>query len=212
MKYFAISSTNDISKIGFYPQTEIVTGFNVFDYENYNVLEDFPKKGVVTVNSNAKLTDFLDNSYLSKGIIVNKKFIEILQKFNLPPFRIYPIKTIFKEQIVEYFWFWFVSNTKRHLDFNLSKMKIISNNRKIGEFELTSIDFLQKINSVMTFEYHTVIESLYLKKSFLNYDIIDLENIASGIFLSERLNYELLSQGLSGFMTKEYAPIKIVVE
>ncbi|MCA6368459.1 MAG: hypothetical protein IM618_15630 [Cytophagales bacterium] len=211
MKYFGINWTDDINQIGFYPQTSINSGTDIFKNQ-LNETEVFPQKGLIEINSKAKPTNFLDKSPISKGIIIDKKFLEILERHKLPPYRLHPIKTIYQNRQLEYYWFLFTSNTQRYIDFNQSKVKIItiSTFREIGEFELTSIEFKNKIASALTFEHSLVIKSIYLKETFPQYDIIDLDKVTPGVFISERLNDELNTQGMTGFVSSEYKPIRIL--
>ncbi len=208
MKYFGISHADRIDEIGFYPQTNFISGQDSLQ-SNASDQETPLINGHIEINHNAIPTNFLDRSSITKGIIVDSKLKGIIENHNLPPHKFQPIKTTYHGKELEYYWFTFVSNTRRYIDFSRSKFKIIaiSNFKELGELELTSIEFKNSISNGLSFEHSIVIKSIYLNGNFPQYDIIDLDKITPGIFVSDRLLSNLKEAGMTGFVASEYKPI-----
>ena len=204
MKYYSLTNTTDVKKILFYPQTDIFYE-NLGIDNNNNYYKNFVDNGRIKINNNSLATNLLDSSpVLSKGLVIDEKFKELLSEFTLPTHKYYKIPTTYKNKKLTFFWLNFVNST-RHLDFNNSYFKIINSidYSVIGDLKIKSIDFYNRVNKSLSFEEQTKIFKLSMKDSFPKLDLISFNEINIKNLISEKLKKRLEEENITGIEVSE---------
>jgi hypothetical protein len=203
MKYYYLTNSTELKDIHFYPQTKIISGTSVFE-EKPNYDKNFYEKGIIEIDKQAIATNLLDRSPIGKGLIVDRKLMNILSEFSLTSHKFHPIPTIHKNENLEYFWLNFVPST-RHIDFEKSEFEIINSPKfnVLGNLKLKSIDFYHRIQNSLTFEENTRIMKLVLKNSFPKNDLISFNKIINRELISEKLKNKLIEEKVTGIEITE---------
>ncbi len=218
MKYYSIGSSDNLKVIGHYPQTEFKKDFNHGTPNSYRNVHprEFPNFNPdleITLHKNAIPTDYIEKVGPAFGIIINKIFKTVLEQFNLPPHRFYPIKVYHKAELLEYYWFHYIIDIWEFVDIEKSSAQIFHK----FKFEVQEIIPIPNLDSILDFKksldrkLKLKINSLILKKNHPKYDAIETTKVEySGVLLSENLVNTLNEAGLTGFETKPFD--KIVCE
>ena len=110
--YYKISNSIDINEIGNYPQTDLKQGYNpnltnsIWNIK-YNEIPNFILNYELELNKKAIPTKCIQGIDTS-GLIVDYKLKKILEKFNLPEKKFFPIKVYQQGNLLEYYDFHFV--------------------------------------------------------------------------------------------------------
>jgi len=174
--YFNLGTSENLYTIGSYPQIS-QTENNIFNSPfstqriNYgNIPNEIPYLEL-EFYKNAKITDMLSSTTPYFGLIVNVKFKNILEQFNIPKYKFYPIVLFHnKINVKDYYWFNF---------YDLSKEK--------ETFE--------------DFETELIIKEVYLLNSFPKYDIFHFEgrNIISEKLLNAFIENNITGYEVSAY-------------
>jgi hypothetical protein len=183
MYYTFVPSVNR-KKIGFYPQA-LLDGesFKYIDnstkeYISFKDLNNKQPNITIQVNDKAVLTDVLDRTSLSFGIIINEKVKGLIGAFTLPPHQLYPITVIYRNEKFVYYWFHFYNDLFEYLDMAKSTVEIVH------KFDFYSIDTrlllseenFNELKNALTFDQIIRVKEFFLKDNFPQYDIF-LNNV-----------------------------------
>jgi len=144
--YFNLGTSEDLYTIGSYPQIS-QTENNIFNSPfstqriNYgNIPNEIPYLEL-EFYKNAKITDMLSSTTPYFGLIINVKLKNLLEQFNIPKYKFYPI-VLFRNKInvKDYYWFNFYDDIFQYIDMKKSKF-ILKWRDVIEEFCFTSKEF-----------------------------------------------------------------------
>lgn len=217
-KYYTICSSDDLKVIGYYPQTFITEDDIPLLYENNGqrqvksrVFPDFVPNCILKLHDKAKPTNFLDNHVFSFGIIIDEKFKKILKNYILPPHRFYSIKVIWRDTQLDYYWFHYISNTWEFVDLKKSTAQIY----KKFDFEVDKVidipdlDRINEFESKLSFREDLMLNELFFKDSFPNYDVLEIDKVQYlPRLISEKLLIGLKEGGITGFEANYFDKIK----
>ncbi len=206
MKYYSISRSDDLKVIGHYPQTLLKDDYNPSlpnGHWNLYPIEfaNFELNYELELNSKAIPTNYLDG-YDNFGMLVDFKFKSVLEKFNLPPHRFYPIKVYHKGNLLEYYWFHYIIDIWQYTNIELSSALIM----KKFDFEIEKIIPIPNLKTIEQFEENLSFEQeLMLNKLVLktNYDVIKIGKVQYlPRLFSEPLLNALQYEGMTGFSAR----------
>ena len=215
MKYYSIDNSDNLKVIGHYPQTEFKKGFNhgtSNSYKNVNP-HQFPAFDPcldITLHKKAIATDYIGKVGVNFGWFVNEKFKVVLEQFNLPPHRFYPIKVYHRAELLDYYWFHFVvTDFWDFLDREKSKAVIYDDKKNfeaIKDLDLNLNPEDYKKLEYFELPYHQNLrwEKIVFKNTYPKYDLYRTLSFGMKIFLSENLVNALNEAGLTGFETKPF--------
>lgn len=203
--YYKISNSIDINEIGNYPQTDLKQGYNpnltnsIWNIK-YNEIPNFILNYELELNKKAIPTNCIQGIDTS-GLIVDYKLKKILEKFNLPEKKFFPIKVYQKGNLLEYYYFHFVFDLKDYIIKNLSTLKVISNN---GSSII--LPYLENENSIdelikyylMNINFSLKPNKLFINNEFLNYDLFSNNPFNVDIIISKKLRKELIKNNITG--------------
>ncbi|MCV9931831.1 hypothetical protein OIU80_06000 [Flavobacterium sp. LS1R47] len=207
MKYFNLTTSNDLDVIGYYPQVSN-TENNLFGSPfspkriNYGEIpEEIPYLGL-QFNKDAKMTDLLATYNPYFGFLVSEKFKNIASNFHLPPHKFYPIKIVREDYLLDYFWFNFYDDLFNFIDLKKSTIEIYHkfNFNVLDAVSVGNKENFEKINSNLDFEKSIRLKELFLDNNFPKYDIMTNNIIGSGSFISEILMDSLNKNNITGFL------------
>ena len=211
--YFNLGTSENLYTIGSYPQIS-QTENNIFNSPfstqriNYgNIPNEIPYLEL-EFYKNAKITDMLSSTTPYFGLIINVKLKNLLEQFNIPKYKFYPI-VLFRNKInvKDYYWFNFYDDIFQYIDMKKSKF-ILKWRDVIEEFCFTSKEFyLSKDKKTFEdFETELIIKEVYLLNSFPQYDIFHFEgrNI-----ISEKLLNAFIENNITGYEVSEYNVLKM---
>jgi hypothetical protein len=216
MKYYTISHSSELKDIGYYPQTEINPGYNptlpksAYNFPR-NTFPNYLPSVELKLNDKAISTNLIDKStILSFGIVVDKEFKQLLETFNLPPHRFYPIQVFHKNNLLDYYWMCYIVDSFEYID----KKKSILGIYHFSSFELKkTIPFpSNKIKLIKYKESKDILmfHKIYFNENFPNYDLINFSS-REGQYLpclfSERLLRELQKRNLTGITYRQFEKI-----
>lgn len=218
MKYFLIGASDNINVIGHYPQTELRNSYNPSLPNSHRQVHphnfpEFDPNLELTLHEKAIPTDFIEKSGASFGMIINAKFKNIIEQFNLPPHRFYPIKVFQKGHLLDYYWFHYVvDDFWKYLDKENSKAVIFDDNKNFEAIQNLSLDLdPEEYKNLEYFELpynqHLRWEQISFKPDFPNYDLYQTKSFGLDTFLSHKLITALEDAGITGFETKPYDKI-----
>ena len=146
--YFNLGTSENLYTIGSYPQIS-QTENNIFNSPfstqriNYgNIPNEIPYLEL-EFYKNAKITDMLSSTTPYFGLIINVKLKNLLEQFNIPKYKFYPI-VLFRNKInvKDYYWFNFYDDIFQYID--MERSKFILKWRDVSqEFYFTSKDFFK---------------------------------------------------------------------
>ena len=221
MKYFFISNSGDENIIGkVAPQCKgipsvIKNGYKWFDQPNSMTLlnnESFPNFKpdlIFELDENALLTDIVSPSNITaKGFLINEKTKDVIIKFNLNNYQLYPATLIVKKSMLKYYWLHFKTEHDfllRNIDYQKSQFHICDlTYTKSNEVEIKSYEdylikrknlFLQYISASKI-----IVNELIKNKE---YDLFYFGNMFLHCFVSDRLVSELRANNITGFDLKD---------
>jgi len=133
MQWYCISPSTDEKIIGTFPQTDgmgpgyDLKGANsVWNIPNLRKPAFKPDFDCFRIDKKAKLTDVISTTIINAcGFIVNDKVKNIFDKFKLPPHIYYPVKMLYKkEMITNYYWLHFTVDNSIDIDFKNSTFEL----------------------------------------------------------------------------------------
>jgi len=211
MKYYTLTNSTEIKKIGHYPQTSVSDGNELFSpFSNVRiVLGDFPKtipKLCLILNEKSIITDFLDAIVIPFGLIVNEKIKNLLPIFNLPKHKFYSIDVTCNKKLLDYYWLHNYDNVFQYIDMDKSKFEIIQY-KNVVTHSFISEDFYKskKHECIMDFSKTFKITKIILKENFPNYDLFEFENRT---LISKRTLDLFVENEITGYEAKLYDIIK----
>jgi len=215
MKYYIINWSDDLRKIGYYPQTGLSKGYNpTLDNSHRKVdqfnFPDFIPNLELELHENAIPTNFIMRIGATFGIIIDDKFKNLLQQFNLPPHHFYKIKVSYNNVILNYYWFhYIVDDFWDYIDLENSTIKI-THNTNHENFKIKPIKSIQNLIEIRTNlerGFYLTANELILKKN-LPYDIFSLTNeLYYPPIISERLKNKLDDECMTGYEIKLFDKI-----
>lgn len=207
MKYYSISRSDDLKVIGYYPQTLIKEEYNPRALDGHSILNsnefaDFNFNYELILHDKAKPTNYLDAHACHFGMVIDLKFKSVLEQFNLPPHRFYPIKVYQKGNLLEYYWFHYIVDIWEYVNIELSSALIM----KKFDFEIEKIIPIPNLKTIEQFEENLSFEQeLMLNKLVLktNYDVIKIGKVQYlPRLFSEPLLNALQDEGMTGFSAR----------
>ncbi|MEO8239270.1 MAG: hypothetical protein ABI793_12065 [Flavobacterium sp.] len=207
MKYYSLTSTEDLDIIGEYPQVS-TTNDSLFGSPfstikvNYGDIPDEIPFLELEFEENAKITDLLGTYNPYFGLIIDEKLKDIFSNTNLPNHRFYPVNVFFKNIPLPYYWFNFYDNIFPYLDMENSKFSVEENRQKL-EYKFKSENFFKEknIECIEDFNKTLRIEKIYLLDSFPKYDLFEFENF---VLISEKLLNTFKENNITGYEAKRY--------
>ncbi|MFY7826844.1 MAG: hypothetical protein ACOVQ4_06950 [Flectobacillus sp.] len=217
MKYWQLHCTDHVdgTSKGYFPydykyySSEVENFFNR-DF-NLGNLPDFEVRldGII-LDKNVRVTDFIGIGSLLKGVCISDRVKKILEEYNLPNHRFYPVtfhqpsKVEKKIELIEGYWLLhFELEFGENVDFEKSEFV-----RDVLQFYTTDLSQIIRVNSLE--EYEAILLStkkallatkLVLKSSFdTSLDVWDT-NYLTGVnsYFSSRLVKRLKKEKITGF-------------
>lgn len=207
MKYYTLTTTDDLEIIGSYPQVSN-TDKNLFGspFSTKKVIygeipEEIPYLEVA-LDSKANKTDLLNSFNPSFGILVSEKFRATVEGFKIQHHRFYPIKLIENGEYVNgYYWFYCYENMFQYIDMKKSEFSIQKNGKEIiCSFHSEAFYNEKKTECLWDFEATFKIKKIHFLKTFPNYDFFEFENRIS---ISKDLINEFEKKNVTGFEFSE---------
>ena len=148
MRYFSIRAACGTQETGRgYPQ---INGMNQeYDFNKSNSITRIKIGKVPSKNPNfdyfilknkSKFTDILSAWFLNDGLIISKRFKEILEKFDLQDHRFYPAKVAKHNEKRNYYWFLPLDDLSSKVDYQSTEFYAIDSFGKIDQVLVNSID------------------------------------------------------------------------
>lgn len=202
MKYYSLTSTDDLDIIGEYPQVS-TTKDSLFGSPfcttrvNYGEIPEEIPFLELEFEENAKVTDLLGTYNPYFGLVINEKLKNIFSNTNLPRHKFYPINVFCKDITLPYYWFNFYDNIFPYMDMENSKFSI-EENKQIIEHKFKSETFFKEksVECLMDFNKTFRLEEIHLLENFPEYDLFEFENF---IFISEELLNNFKKNNISGY-------------
>lgn len=217
MKLYSIQRTNDISVIGFYPQTERTKqkGYHIDDYNserniNPDSFPDFTPKYGLDLNLKSNETDVIDSGNLGFGLVVSERLKKILEEFKLPPSKFYAIDVYNSK--TKYYWFHYITNITEYIDYPNTEIELYKNRAPFVVEELTSYDsFSELMTSKKSLPYNLGMryKSIHLKSTFPNYDCFEITGAQYFTLLSFELSERLAKENITGLEYSEYDKVSL---
>lgn len=208
MKYYGINWDDDLCKVGHHPQTELKIGRH---YEvEYNVFPNFTPTMELELHKKSLITNYLNSFAISFGMIVDKDFKGILNKFNLPPCTFYPIKVYHKGELLDYYWFHYISDVSKYIDVKKSSAQIFKKFKVKIESIVNIVDLgnIDDYEKSLPRQKELILDKVFFNKDFPNYDVFDIRKVGySGHLISEPLLNALQKAGMTGFTAMPYDKI-----
>ncbi|MFL0121200.1 imm11 family protein [Tenacibaculum maritimum] len=219
MKYYSINNSDDLKTIGYYPQTELSKEYkskvaNSLDSHwkmRYDAFQEFLPSYSLKLHKKAIATDYLSGYDLPFGFLVNLKLRRILEDYNLPPHKFYPIKVFHNKKELNYYWFHYYFNIWDYVDFEKSTALIM----KKFDFKIDKVipvPNLENINNFklsLSFDKELMINELFFKDNFPGYDIFLVDKVQHlPIILSEKLIKRFEKEEVTGYEKRLFEKIK----
>lgn len=212
MKYYSIGRSDDLKVIGKYPQTLLKPDYNPLVkngpyFMNSNEFADFELNYELVLNTKAKPTNYLDGYANHFGMIIDLEFKNILERFNLPSHRFYPIKVDYKGDLLDYYWFHYIIDIWQYANIESSSALIM----KKFDFEIEKIIPIPDLTTIGEFKENlSYKQELMLNKLVLktNFDVIKISKVqfVPELF-SEPLLNALQDAGMTGFEARHFDKI-----
>lgn len=207
MKYYTLTTTTEIKKIGFYPQTdlseesEFFSPFSSFRPRISIIPDEIPKFKII-INDKAIPTDIIERISVSYGLIVNNNLKTILENQKLPNNNFFQIEVMWKNELLNYYWFHSYDNIFQYIDMNLSQFSI-EQYGIISRFYFNSESYFieKKMESMNDFTKTFKLENIVFLDSFPNYDLFNFENVT---IISDKLLNLFKEKNISGYEAKPY--------
>lgn len=207
----------------FFPQIQgVKSSYNkIGNYSLYNGIKDsFPERidldGLI-LDDKCELTDFLSTSIWPshKGFFCNKKVVDLLSEFSLPPYRKYNAKLLYNsDELDSYYWIEIIIDILKLVDYEESYFyKTDSFLRKKRDIKLASREEFLIMNEKLYLNSSGFIRINSQKAKLLkvsnSYDLLPLNPIQSNFIISERLRSTFIDSFITGI---EYSvqPINVV--
>lgn len=212
MKYFNIGQTSEIDVIGFYPQTKRAVGYHVDSVNNVmrNLFPDYQPLYGLELNPNSKATDVIDKGILNFGLVISQRFKTLLEAFNLPPHRFYPIDVLGTD--IKYYWFHYISNMEKYIDFNKTELEIYNSlppfevqKRFVSESYEALIEICREI--VSTRGRAIRYKLIQINGNFPCYDLFEIVGAQYFTLISGKLKEEIIKNNITGLELIEYSQI-----
>lgn len=211
MKYYSLTSTDDLDIIGEYPQAS-TTKDSLFGSPfcttrvNYGEIPDEIPFLELEFEENAKVTDLISTYNPYFGLVINEKLKNIISNTTLPRHKFYPINVFCKDITLPYYWFSFYDNIFPYMDMKKSQFSIEENKHKIAhKFKSESFFKDKSVESLMDFNKTFRLEEIHLLENFPEYDLFEFENFT---FISEDLIQEFRIKNITGYYAKQTDLIK----
>ena len=213
MKYYTLTNSTEIDKIGFYPQvdrdTKPLSWLLPPFYDNYRIdnFLDLTEYFDIILNNKAILTDFIGCNSISWGQIISEQTSKLIINTKLPPRKLYPINVIYLEIKYQYYWLHNYENMFQYIDMEKSEFIILKNGKEIiYSFYSETFYKEKKIECLMNFEATFKIKKIHFLKTFPSYDLFEFESFT---FISEKLLNDFKENNITGYEAKFYDKIKI---
>ncbi len=213
MKYNRPSRPEEIRKIGHYPQATYHKKYdpnakNCHWRIKHKTFPDFKPILDISLHSKSKRTDFLNLHESIKGYIVSKRLKDIFSKFSLPKHEFYSINVYHKEEILEYYWFYYVINEEEfweNIDISKSYGDVV-NADNLGVIEkkipIQSKDQILADSDSYKFPYHCRIGNVVLKSETPKYDFYQIQCLGYHKFFSDRIINCFQKENITGLEFK----------
>ena len=206
--YYSIGRSDDNKVIGHYPQTELKKNptkgkhYDYFDLRN----DQFPLKEPyfeLELLKKAKPTNFLHQFIGLPGWIVDDKLKSILENYNLPSHRFYPVLVHQGNKTFHYHYFHFVIPdcwefvNKRKSYGEIIKMEggeiILDKNISVN----SEREMIEEIKNYK-FPFNIRMGKVFMVKEFNNYDLYFINYFSMVTVISERLKSKIEEENITG--------------
>lgn len=209
MEFFKIKYSTNLKEIGpDYPQAGPWKGYDfksprAYINVHHNEFPDFvPDLNYFEISELAPLTDFV-SSGLSHGFLLNDKAKSLLEAYNLPEHRSYPLvikrgKDFIKET---YFWMHIVSNYSRFIDFRKTKFYVSFFDKKETDLDISTYEeLIDMVKTYINQNRFIKAQTIYLKPEFyeLKMDLFIISTIDYNKYVSEKLRDRLIEDRITG--------------
>ena len=209
MNYIVISNSSEGDEIGRYPQADTYNkGYNPGAPDGdwqvcLDTFPDFIPKVELVLNKNSKITNAL-STIASTAFVVDQKIVDILERFNLPKYHIYPVKIYNGPKCLDYLWFHYVVNDFwKQVNLYESKAVIIDTKKDFAIIDTVNLhqppETFQKLQvEVLPYHHKMIWEKLVFKSTLPEYDLYRIGGIQYFNIISERLAKALIFEGITG--------------
>jgi len=207
MRYYTLTTSTDINKIGFYPQTdlseesEFFSPFSTF-LPKISIIPDKIPKYKIIINDSAIPTDIIERIGVSYGLVLNETLKTILESKNLPDNKFFPIEVMWQNKLLDYYWFHSYDNIFQYIDMSLSQFTVRQYN-DVSDFYFNSEAFFyeKKMESMNDFTKTFMLKKIYFLDKFPKYDLFTFENLT---LISEKLLNIFQENNINGYEAKLY--------
>lgn len=215
MKYYKLIESINNKEIGVYPQSlsvKNITDIQKFGFGFYNEIQEKFSLPEPILQKKAKLTNYLGvipiNSMIFK--IIDDELFDFIINYNLPKFQKWKIKTHHNGAEIDKYNLFHLSHPfqDKLIDFKHSvfMVKNISNIMAERKQYLNYYDYQTDWKKLIWTGSVIAFDILYLDFSKLNEDlirIIDIDSVATGFYVSERLKNAIEKERFTGFAFQE---------
>ena len=207
--YYSIGRSDDLKKIGHYPQADLKEGYNPRNNGHFmvkhNEFPDFRPNLELEMHPKTKPTSYLDSTAgLTSGFIIDKDFKSIISSFKLPRHHFYPIKVYKKNELLEYYWFhYIVDDFWEFIDKEQSYAEVVfmETPTKIGVEK--NIPILSKEQIIgeeekLPLNKNLRIGKIVMKKEFFSYGLYKIGCLSYNTIISESLKQALEQKDITG--------------
>ncbi|QQX76519.1 MULTISPECIES: hypothetical protein [Aequorivita] len=212
MNFFSFFNETDVDKVGNLEGSQsylVNDSYETLPHKNLYKPVNISKIEAV-IEENAIITDVISLGNLSlKGIMVNKKFKAIVEKYKLKDIQFVPVNFLNKTDVQEYFFMFFNSDLTHFIDYDKTKFVI----QKKSLFKDNAIQTSVEINKnnrndliELDREYAGSIKYSILTKNgeyyfntAFDYDVFRIGHFNLRFYFSEGLKEVLINSGLTGF-------------
>lgn len=217
MIFYNIGHTNEIDIIGHYPQTKEtvsssyhIDNFNSIEKVSPNAFPDFTPKYGLDLHKESNETDILDRGALEFGFILSEKLKFLLERFNLPPHRFYPIDVYNAKN--QYYWLHYITDFEQFFDvrnteveiFDIFKLEVIENKIFNSFQELINFNRNLVLQMGKTMRY----KSISLHSNFPKFDLFEVTGAKNFTLITKSLKDELENENITGLEYLEYNKIR----
>ncbi len=212
MQWYSISPSTDEKIIGTFPQTDgMGPGYNlrgtnsVWNLPNLRKPDFEPDFDCFRLDKKAKLTDVISTATINAcGFIVSNKLKIIFDEFKLPPHIYYPVKILYKKEMISnYFWLHFIDDNTKNIDFLNSTFELT---HPLPFFRNDSIILEGKEFEILTANKlanpdYKLFPKRLKSQGPQNIDFVVLDFLYKSFYISEKLFKAINNNSITGIKT-----------
>lgn len=201
MQYYKISPAAGTKETGqafpqlddINPEYDFYAPDSVYKINAFKIPDFIPNLDYFILNPKAKLTDVLSQAAISAyGLMVSKKFKNLLSEFNIQEHRFYKAKIKTKNDFITYYWMHLgETNILNEIDYSKSSFYIKKGLKRIPLTISSYKDYQEKRKNADTLSVIKT-EQLYLQKQ--EHDLFIVPFLDGNIYISNELYNKIISQ------------------